>query len=81
VPLWCGDGEQIQQRQQPQEINVNGEVGRPLGARKKERKKERREKLEAENWFESQQSQWPSQAELNSSDGSEHDEGGSVDKH
>jgi len=46
-----------------------------------ERKKERREKLEAENWFESQQSQWPSQAELNSSDGSEHDEGGSVDKH
>jgi hypothetical protein len=30
---------------------------------------------------ESQQRQWPSQAEINSSDGSEHDERGSVDKH
>jgi hypothetical protein len=52
-----------------QEINVNGEVGRRRGGRKKD------EKARGGELVESQQCQWPSEAAINSSDGSEHDEG------
>lgn len=75
--MWCGDvvdpwrTNSTTSTTTTQEINVNGEVERRRGGRKKERK------LEAENSLvESQQRQWASQAAINSSDGSEHDERG-----
>ncbi len=73
VAMW-NPGEQIQQRQQPKKSMSTGEVGRRRGGRKKERKTD--EKARGGELVESQQRQWPSQAEINGSDGSEHDEGG-----
>lgn len=73
MPLWCGDVDPWRTNSTTStagEINVNGEVGRRRGGRKKD------EKARGGELVESQQRQWPSQAEINSSDGSEHDEGG-----